>query len=688
MPYLVRDYETKSQLKLDKVGVHRYAVDPSTDILCAAYCVDDGPIKLWHPGDPVPPEFKEAARDPDWRAIAHNAAFEMAIERGIMQPRYRFPLIPVERNICTMSEALSMALPGKLELCAKALDLEDRKDKEGRRAMLQTTKPRRARKAEDPDAVHWYDDELRLNLVDRYCMQDVAIERDLFEFIRPMPPDEYELWLLDQRINNRGFFIDHKLALAASRIVDETYPLLDAELSEITDGQVQTVNQVAEMKEWLATTVKLVVDDLDKDTVELLLAQKQNPKARRLLEIRQLGAHAAVKKLKGFLTRRAQDGYVRGEYQFHAAGTGRWASRGIQVHNLKRLPEDFNYAAAIKVAVQGDRAKMAAAYSNPLATIGLLMRPLIAAPAGAELWGADFSGIEARVTAWLAKEERKLNVFRAYDAGKGPDPYVVAAGVIFHCSTDKITKAQRQVGKAAELAFGFQGGLGAFRKFSPNVENPNWKGPFGKNRERDGDKFRDVAQQVEGFTDEEIQLIKNEWRDAHPNIREMWFALNDAFWDCVKNPGLVYSVNHRIQLQYDPDGFRLPIIWLTLPSGRQLSYPGVKIRRAQASEKQDGRGVYFKDNSSGRWRDVRAYGGLITENVVQAVARDLLAEALKRLDANNFKIVTHTHDEVVCEERKGSNRFGEFTQIMNTVPSWAKGLPIVAKPWRDTRYVK
>jgi DNA polymerase len=683
---LIRDYETKSQLNLAKVGIHVYAADPSTEILCMAYCIDDEPIKIWHPGDPIPREFKEAEH-----AVAHNAAFEMAIERSIMGPRYKFPIIPVDRNICTMTEALAMALPGKLELCAKALGLEERKDKDGRRAMLQTTKPRRARKGEDEDDVHWYDDDVRLELVDQYCMQDVAIEREVFKSIRPMSADEYELWLLDQRINNNGFYIDHKLALAASKIVDDTYPLLNIELSKITEGQVQTVNQVKEMKAWLSTQ-RLVVEDLDKDTVELLLSQNQQPMIRRVLEIRQLGAHAAVKKLKGFLTRRAADGRVRGEFQFHAAGTGRWSSRGVQVHNLKRLPDakDFDCDAAIKVAMQSCHKKMAKAYPNPLATVGLLMRPLIVSQDKHELWGADFSGIEARVTAWLAGEEKKLDVFRAYDAGNGFDPYIVAAAIIFKCTADKVTKEQRQVGKAAELAFGFQGGLGAFRKFSPNTENVTWKGPFGQNRERDGDKFRGVAKQVEGFSDDEIEVIKNAWRAAHPKINQSWCALNDAFWDAMHHSSIQYSVNRRVTLEYDRDSFRIPVLWLTLPSGRQLSYPDIKIRKASPVEKDfgRGRGVYFMDNTQGRWRGVRVYGGLITENVVQAVARDLLADALKRLDEAGFKIVTHTHDEVVCEERKGSNRFEQFNDIMNAVPSWAAGLPLMAKGWRDVRYVK
>jgi DNA polymerase len=359
---------------------------------------------------------------------------------------------------------------------------------------------------------------------------------------------------------------------------------------------------------------------------------------------------------------------------------------------LKRLPDDFDHDAVIKVALQGDRKKMATAYPNPLATIGLLMRPLITSEPKHELWGADFSGIEARVTAWLAGEESKLEVFRKYDRKEGPDPYIVTAAIIFKCRIDQVTKEMRQVGKACELAFGFQGGINAFRRFSPASAPPisttsqsSWQ------KRHAGRSGGEVSNQIDSsFSDEKIEEIKNAWRAAHPNIKKYWFALNDAFWDAMHHPGITYSINRRVTIEFLLDSFRLPILWLTLPSGRQLSYPDIKIRKASPYEKDfgKGRGVYFMDNTQGRWRGVRVYGGLITENVVQAVARDLLAEAIKRLDEANFKIVTHTHDEVVVEERKDSNRFGQFNEIMNATPDWAEGLPIVAKPWQDVRYVK
>ncbi len=642
--------------------MHRYAEDPSTQVLCVGYCVDDEPVQIWHPRDLVPKVFHEAAGNSDWVAVAHNAAFELAIERAILGPHHGFPLLPVERNVCTMAAALAMALPGKLETCAKVLNLSQQKDLTGRRAMLQLTKPRNPRKGEDPNSVYWYDDAERLERLNRYCMQDVETERQLYQSLYLLSPDEQALWLLDQQINDRGFYIDYDLALAANRIVDEAYPILNAELQELTDKQVTSLNQVMQMRAWLLSECRIDAPDLDKTSVEILLAARLDPRARRLLEIRQLGAHAAVRKIPAFINRRGSDNRVRGEFQFHAAGTGRWSSRGVQVHNLKRLPDGFDYEAVIKSVHCCRYAQMARSFTDPLQAIGTLMRPLICAAPGHELWGADFSGIEARVTAWLADEQRKLDVFRDYDAGKGPDPYVVAAAIIYKCTPEQVTKEQRQVGKACELAFGFQGGIKAFRKFSSD----------------------------DSFTDDEVEDIKQAWRDAHPKICSLWYGLNDAFWSAARTPMQLQTINRRIMVCFDTESLTLPLIWMTLPSGRQLAYPDARIRTPKFYEPNagSGRGVYFNDNSMGRWRDVRVYGGLICENAVQAVARDLLAEALKRLNAAGFSIVTHTHDEVCVEEPKNSKRFKKFTRLMNVVPEWAAGLPIVAKPWRAERYVK
>jgi DNA polymerase bacteriophage-type len=214
---LIRDYETRGVLALNKVGVHRYAADPRTEVLCCAYAVDDEPVKLWVPGDAIPPEFYKAANNPNWIAVAHNAAFEMAIERYNLGPRFGWPLIPIERQRCTMAMALALALPAKLDALARALALRHQKDATGHRLMMMMSKPRKPHKDEDPNGVYWFDDLDRRGHLHGYCRADLESERELFARLPPLSPSEQMLWQLDARINQRGFCIDRAPGRSRSR---------------------------------------------------------------------------------------------------------------------------------------------------------------------------------------------------------------------------------------------------------------------------------------------------------------------------------------------------------------------------------------------------------------------------------------------------------------------------------------
>jgi DNA polymerase bacteriophage-type len=656
---IFRDIETRSTINLKDVGSFRYAQHPSTEVLCVGYGLGDGPVKIWRPGMPAPSEFKKAGI-----AVAHNAAFEMLIERCILGPRYGFAVVSVENNRCTMAMANACALPGALEGAAKVLHLENQKDVVGNRLMKAMSKPRKARKGEDPSGTYWWDDPDRLSQLERYCMQDVEVTRELYNAISQLSDEEQRLWVLDQKINAHGFYLDHKLAEAARRVAGDAFSAIDAELAEVTNNDVTTVNQVAKLKEWLRQSCGLDVPDLNKDAIEELLSRETlSAQARRAIELRSLGAQAAVKKVDALLQRREDDGRIRGAFTFHAAGTGRWASRGAQIHNLKR-PETDDLSYAIKVIEKGDYEYALKEFDNPLSVIGDLIRSMICAAPGKLLMGADFSGIEARITAWLAGEETKLEVFRRFDAGTGPDPYLVAAGRIYNKPPEQIDPKsfERQVGKGSELALGFQGGIKALLKFLP----------------------ADTT-----FDDKELTRIKNKWRQAHPHIERFWHNIDKCARKAVRNPGQIWS-SGCITMRCDDT----PFLWVTLPSGRRLAYPHARITKAlvvegRTFEHENGMpSLLFKDNSSGQWRDVRAYGGILVENLVQATARDLLAEAMTRLDAAGFKVVTHTHDSVVVEVPKAKNKIlseKRFLKLMTESPSWGKGLPIVAKMWKGNR---
>ena len=248
---LHRDFETRSVLDLRKVGAHIYATHPTTEVLWVGFAVDDEPVQLWRPGNRVPPEFIEAAANPDWLAVAHNDQFETLIEKYPLRYVHGFPLIPIERHLCTMAASLALGLPGKLATVADALGQVHRKDEAGERLMHLMCKPRRPRIGEDPNKVYWFEDEERMQRLGEYCKQDVRCERELHSRIPMLSDFEQALWLLSTKINDRGFHVDRQFAEAGWEIACAAAPEIDAELAEVTDGAVTGVHQIAKMKRWL-----------------------------------------------------------------------------------------------------------------------------------------------------------------------------------------------------------------------------------------------------------------------------------------------------------------------------------------------------------------------------------------------------------------------------------------------------
>ena len=348
---LHRDVETRSRLALKLVGTHKYAVDPSTEVYCVAFAVDQDAVQLWLPGNPTPPEFRQAAADPSWVVCAHNDAFESAIEQHVLRP-LGWPIVPPSRHHCTMAACLALGLPAKLSAAADALELENCKDAAGERLMHQMSKPRRARQGEDPAGTYWFDDPERLDRLYPYCKQDVEVERELYDRLPPLSVAEQVLWTLDFQINARGFHVDRRFAEAARRIAQAAGPEIDAELAELTAGAVSGINQIARLLQWLQDQ-GCTASNLDRKTVEKLLEQADLPPAvHRVLEIRLGGAQAAVKKINALLARASDDDRVRGAFRYHGAATGRWAGEGFQPQNLKRPAVD-DLAAAIDAVSTG-----------------------------------------------------------------------------------------------------------------------------------------------------------------------------------------------------------------------------------------------------------------------------------------------------------------------------------------------
>jgi DNA polymerase bacteriophage-type len=622
------DVESRSTVRLDDAGAWRYAADPTTEILCIGYAIDDGDPRIWIPGDPIPTEFVEAATNPNWLLVAHNDAFERAIETRILNPRYGWPLIPLVRRRCTMAASLANALPGKLENVCAALGLPG-KDAEGHRVMLKMAKPRRPRKGEDPNGIYWHDiPELRARLY-TYCKRDVEVERALYRRLKPLSAAERKVWRLDAIINERGLYVDVGLAMAARSIVLAEQAAIDVEIAEITNGEITSVHQVERIKTFLERHGH-AIGGVTKKSVAAALAHDLSDTVRRVLELRRDGARASANKLDSLLAGVDEDSRLRGTLRYHGSSTGRWSGSRFQPQNLKKSG-DVDIDAAIAAVRTGDLAKVRE-LGAPLSVVGDISRAMICAAPGHVLIGADFSAIESRVLAWVADETWKLETYRKYDATGNPEfePYCVMASQALRRTVTPEDKAGRSFGKTYDLAFGFGGGLGAWRKFDSS----------------------------ETYSDAEIEAFKDAFRNNHPATVKFWHALENAAIRCVTFGGRVAL--ERIIFDYT-DG----TLYLTLPSGRRLAYPEAKLAPGKF---EDTRCITYRDNGAGGWRDYATWYGTLVENVVQATARDLLAAAMLRLEARGYRIIFHVHDEIVCEMPQDSDSTDELLEIMVELP--------------------
>jgi DNA polymerase len=656
MPILFRDYETRGALDLRDVGAWRYSTNASTDVWCCAYAVDDGEIQLWVPGDPVPAAFTEATNNPEWLVVAFNDQFERLIEQNILAPRYGLPLVPIERHRCLQAATLARALPGSLDGAASALKLSQQKDDAGRRVMLQMSRPRKPRKDEDPKGIYWFDDEERRRQLFEYCRQDVRTERELAKHVPFLEGDEQALWILDQAINDRGIHIDRQLLDAALKVADQGRAEIDIELKQITGGEIDSVHQVQRLLEWLnGHGVKLKT--VTKQSLEKALGREPPEPARRVIQLRLDGAHAAANKLDTMQAWLGSDNRARGTFKFHGASTGRWSSYGIQVQNLKK-PTVEDIDAAIAAVATGSLEHLRQAYPQPMSLVGDITRGLICAAPGHKLIAADLSGIESRITAWVSGQQSKLDQWAKFDQTQDPkdEPYYII-GRALGMAEDKA----RSVGKIADLAFGYMGGPGAWKKLA---------GP-------DDDSSEEV-----------IKQRQYRWRDAHRRTVEFWKAIDGKAIQAVQHPCRQIKFQNPLwrHVSFESDGV---FLFMHLPSGRKLSYPFPHLRTDPARGSVS---VVFMDWGVRGWGECRlgagAYGGTWIENAVQAIARDVLADAMPRLEAAGYKIVLHVHDELVAEVPEGFGSAEEFLSILITPPTWAAGLPLAAKVRNGPRFCK
>ena len=642
------DIETYSSEDIAN-GVYRYADAEDFTILLFAYSVNDGPVLITDiaQGEEIPPRIVEALTDPHVIKTAFNAAFE----RTCLNKFFGLNM-DAEQWECTMVRSAMLGLPLSLDAVGRVLKLEQQKMQEGKsliRYFSCPCKPTKVNGGRTRNLPQHAPD--KWATFKRYCIRDVEVEQAIRRITAAyrIPESEHRLYVADQRINDRGVLVDMDLVTQAIRMDAAYKGRLNAEAVEISG--LDNPNSVAQLKAWLEKETDTTVDKLSKKDLPALLASADNDKVERMLRIRQEMAKTSTKKYEAMRKTACSDGRVRGLLQFYGANrTGRWAGRLVQVQNLPQNHlEDLDYARSL--VKSGDLSAVELLFGNVPDTLSQLIRTAFIAKDGCTFLVCDFSAIEAHVIAWLAGEQWRLEVFRTH--GK---IYEASASMMFHVPVDEITKTdpRRQKGKIAELALGYQGGVGAMKTMG-------------------GESM--------GLTEEEMSEIVDNWRNANPAIVRLWKDVEAAarmvirYGEPVSVKGLKFFMS-------------LGAMMIQLPSGRCLSYPrpSVGVNRF-GSESICYEGV---SQTTKQWCQQETYGGKLVENIVQGIARDCLAITILRLEEKGYPIVFHVHDEVIIEapENDGVHTLQGVEEIFRMPITWAPGLPLKGAGYTTKYYLK
>lgn len=641
---LAIDIETYSDVDLISCGVYKYSSSPHFEILLIAYSVDYEEtvcIDVAN-GEEPPKEFMEMLLDDTVTKTAFNANFERICFSNYYQHSFR-----PEAWRCTAVQAAMLALPLSLEGVGAVLGLDKQKMTEGKELIKYFCSPCKATKSNGGRTRNLPKDAPeKWRQFKTYCIRDVDVEKQIRQRLAkfPIPEREQEIYCLDQRINDRGIMVDRNLvnhAVACDLLYKETATARAYELTGL-----ENPNSVSQLKLWLKKK-GLEVDSLAKDTVKDL-SMKAEGDVQEVLKLRLATSKTSVKKYEAIDRSVCAENRVHGLLQFYGANrTGRWAGRLVQIHNLPQnhLP-DLELARAL--VSEGRYEEVELFYESTPNVLSELIRTAFVAKPGCRFIISDYSAIEARVLAWLAGEEWRLQVFETH--GK---IYEASASAMFHVPIEEITKTSplRQKGKISELALGYGGAVGALTS---------------------------MGALKMGLTEEELPGLVSTWRSANPHITAFWWAVDEAAITAVrdKKPSKV----GRVSFEY-----KSGILFVTLPSGRKLSY--VKPRMMLNKFGREGL-TYEGIGESKKWMRLETYGPKLVENIVQAASRDILAEAMLRLEKEGFDIVCHVHDEVVLEVPDGKSSVEEVNEIMAVNPVWTEGLPLKAAGFESPFYKK
>ena len=630
------DIETYSSVDLSKSGVYKYAESKDFDIILFAYSVDYGEIKVIDltKGEEIPQDIKLALKDIHVKKWAFNANFE----RVCLSKYLREDLSPVGWR-CSMVLSAYVGLPLSLEAVGSVLNLPYQKLKEGKSLIKYFCCPNKENKRNLPT-----DDKLKWEIFKEYNKRDVLVEMEIQKRLKKynLPDSEWENYYLDQIINDRGIMIDKDFVREAL-ICDEKYKKnVKEKLKNLT--QIENPHSIVEMKNYLKKQ-NLSLLSLDKKYLREVLPNL-NKDVKEVLKLRQELCKSSVKKYVAMENVMGKDKRARCLIQFYGTKTGRYAGRLIQVQNLPK-----NYLSDLEVARDlvkcGHGENLDFLYDSVEDVLSQLIRTAFIPKEGCEFIVADFSAIEARVLSWLSKEKWRMEVFE-----KGGDIYCESASKMFKVKVEKNGKNShlRDKGKIAELALGYGGSVGALKAMGA----------------------------TSFLKEEELQSLVNAWRNANPHITYLWYEVDKIIKKVIINK--VSMKLYNLQFIYENN-----MLFILLPSKRKLCYRNPKIATNKFNKSSI---VYEGVNSNKKWAQIESYGAKFVENIVQAIARDLLCEAIKNLHNKNFRVVLHVHDEVVVEIEKNKSSVEEICNLMTISPSWAKDLSLKAEGYKCEFYRK
>ena len=687
------------------VGAAVYTQHPDAEVLSLAYDLKDGKgIRTWLPSDTNLPYELFGYLQSGGLLEAFNVSFEKWVWENICVLKYGWPsLIPYYSQLrCAQAKARAFALPGSLDAVGKVLNIVNKKDTDGKRLLNKFSIPQKPSKKQPNLRIYPRDDEADFAKLIDYNRRDIEAEAEVSSLIPDLNPTELEFWQCDQIINKRGVQIDLEAVESCITIVEQAYIKYNGELSILTGGEVTAASEIDKLHKWLIEYLKnkkipAIINSLDKNNVKKILSYYELPSsAQRALEIRLMLGSAAVKKPYAIQRQATHEGRLHDLFLYHAARTGRATGAGPQPQNLPNhgpdvfLCECGKYFGLSKQACpwcgctsEVGRTKMEWGFyvaeqaiesinsrclnvveyywGDALPVVAGSLRGLFIAAPGKRLISSDYSAIEAVVLAMLANEQWRIDIFRTH-------------GKIYEASASKITgislseildfpkfnngrhHPSRKLGKVAELASGYQGGLGAWARFGALEQ---------------------------GLTEDEIQVSVKKWRAANPAIVNYWYGIERAAKAAMLNSG-EYSYGG---ITYFKIG---TVLYCRLLSGRCQVYQNAQLQAGKYGDQITYEGWNTNpDNGAIGWIRMSTYGGKLTENIVQAVARDILAHAIVNLEKSGYSVVLHVHDEIVSEVSEGTGSIMEFEQIMSKMPSWALDWPIYARQgWEGHRYRK